>query len=114
VGRHRTPLEKGQRTDCRYCGQKFKVGESRHTNACPARPNRPHEPNTVLKVGNISVAPSRLDLLYGLTQDNDLTYKLRLARDTAQALGDQVRHLAIMLGSYWLIDVPGAADCDRH
>jgi hypothetical protein len=81
VNRHRSPLEKGQKAECRYCGQRFRVGEggnrfATHGSgggklACPARVNRPHEPNVVLK-------------------DNDLHAKLRLLPETGQALGDQI------------------------
>jgi hypothetical protein len=85
VNRHRTPQEKGQRTDCRYCGQKFRVGDARDVIACPSRPNRPHEPNTVLK-------------------DNDLSHKLRLQPDTAQALGDQIASDADFLRRHGITD----------
>lgn len=73
IARHRTPIERGQRVECRYCGQTFRAGGGDRFGggACPERPNRPHEANTVLK-------------------DNDLTVKLRLTRDCAQALGDQI------------------------
>jgi len=69
VNRHSVPLERGQITDCRYCGERFKVG--RKDNWCPSRPNQLHEPNTVLR-------------------DADWQYKLRLDADESKALGDMI------------------------
>lgn len=69
VNRHSVPLERGQITDCRYCGERFKVG--RKDNSCPSRPNQLHEPNTVLR-------------------DADWSYKLRLDASESKALGDMI------------------------
>jgi hypothetical protein len=69
VNRHSVPLERGQITDCRYCGERFKVG--RRDNWCPSRPNQLHEPNTVLR-------------------DADWQYKLRLDAEESKALGDMI------------------------
>lgn len=72
VNRHRVPLERGAKAECRYCGQKFKVGtKAAKMSQCRARPNSPHEPNTVLR-------------------DADWNYRLRLHQETAQALGDMI------------------------
>lgn len=93
VNRGRRPLEKGEKADCRYCGMRFRVGEGGNRfategsgrYACPARVNRPHEPNVILK-------------------DNDLNAKLRLAPQTAQALGDQIAGDADFLRAHGITD----------
>lgn len=93
VNRGRRPLEKGEKADCRYCGMRFRVGEGGNRfategsgrYACPARVNRPHEPNVILK-------------------DNDLNAKLRLAPQTAQALGDQIAGDADFLRGHGITD----------
>jgi len=71
VNRHRQPVEKGKQMECRYCNQKFKVGDKSEAGQCPARPNRNHEPNNVSK-------------------DNDLNFKLRLDRVTSLSVGDTI------------------------
>lgn len=71
VNRHRQPVEKGKQMECRYCNQKFTVGDKREDGMCTARPNRNHEPNNVSK-------------------DNDLNFKLRLDHSTTRAVGDTI------------------------
>ena len=71
INRHSVALERGQKTECRHCGTVYKVGRKAILNQCPARPNHEHEPNQTMR-------------------DMDWTYKLRLDRETAQALGDMI------------------------
>lgn len=71
INRHSVALERGQKTECRHCGTVYKVGRKSALNQCPARPNHEHEPNQTMR-------------------DMDWTYKLRLDRETAQALGDMI------------------------
>jgi hypothetical protein len=71
VNRHHKPIERGKFTDCRYCGEKFRVGDSARRNPCPARPNRGHAPHTVMK-------------------DNDLTTRLKLNPEISAAIAEQI------------------------
>jgi hypothetical protein len=71
VNRHSVALERGHKTECRHCGQAYKVGRKAALNQCPARPNQEHEPTQTMR-------------------DSDWAYKLRLATETAQALGDMI------------------------
>ncbi len=85
VQRHRVPLERGARTKCRYCRQQFTVGAPRAESMCPARPNRTHVANTVLK-------------------DNDMNTKLHLPHVQTQALGRQLVADAKFLASQGIMD----------
>jgi 1-phosphatidylinositol-4-phosphate 5-kinase len=82
VNRHHKPTVRGRMTECRHCNQKFRVGDPQAQ--CPARVNRSHAPNTVMK-------------------DNDLKTKLRIHPSTAAAIAEQIsRDVSAALPVFWL------------
>jgi hypothetical protein len=85
VGRSASKGVPGTVAYCRFCNERFKVGQRGSGESCRARPNRPHVANTVLK-------------------DNDLTFKVRLDRDRAAALGAQLRADTEFLRSQGVMD----------
>ncbi len=85
VNRLHVPLSSGQETDCRHCGQHFRVGSRGDAIQCPLRPNHTHEANTIYL-------------------DGDWDHKLRLDREAAQALIKTIRDDTYFLNSQGIMD----------
>lgn len=82
VNRTAKRVPDGRLAECRFCYEQYVVGDS---SPCLARPNGAHEPNV-------------------LFLDNDLTFKLRLAPETAHTLAQQLTSDSTFLEELGIMD----------
>lgn len=78
-------VAKGQIAHCRYCSQPFRVGAPRSQLRCPARPNRTHAANTVMK-------------------DNEFAHRLWLSPEHSERLGNTLTQDVLWLRDQGITD----------